>query len=225
MAQNDQTTYTEIRDEELIDKIIKGEASLYEPIIRKYNPYLYKIGRSYNFNHEDAEDLMQDTYIDAYKNLASFEGRSSFKTWIVRIMLNNCYRRKRKASYKNEYNTDLNENSIPMFTPQNNDTEKIVQKNELSRIIEDALSKIPLDYRMTFSLREMNGMSVKETAQLLNISESNVKVRLNRSKKMLQEIISKSHVNTELYEFNLIYCDGIVNRVMNHIKNEKIQPN
>ena len=91
--------YTET---EIIGRILKGEKALYEIIVRRFNPYLYKIGRSYNFNHEDTEDLMQDSFVDAYKNLSQFEGRSGFKTWIIRIMLNNCFRKKEKSSFKNE---------------------------------------------------------------------------------------------------------------------------
>ncbi len=83
--------YTEV---EIIERILKGEKALYEIIVRRFNPYLYKVGRSYNYHHEDTLDLMQDTFVDAYKNLQNFEGRSNFKTWIVRIMLNNCYRKR-----------------------------------------------------------------------------------------------------------------------------------
>src|SRR3954469_18980906 len=89
-------------DTEVIQKILSGECQFYEIIIRRYNPFLYKIGRSYPFNHEDTQDLMQETYLSAYNNLANFQGRSSFKTWITKIMLNHCYHARKKYSYKNE---------------------------------------------------------------------------------------------------------------------------
>src|SRR5690606_3772376 len=145
------------------------------------------------------------------------EERSDFKTWIIRIMMNNCYRKKGKSSFKNEIMHDVNDNSKPMFTSANNDTDKIVQNRELRHIIEEALGKIPFDYRMAFSLREMSGLNVSETANLLNISESNVKVRLNRAKTMLRTEIEKTYSATELFEFNLIYCDAIVENVMKKI--------
>lgn len=85
---------------EIIDRILKGEKALYEIIVRRYNPCLYKVGRAYNYNHDDTQDLMQDTYIDAYKNLSKYEGRADFKTWIIRIMLNNCYRKKKNQVLK-----------------------------------------------------------------------------------------------------------------------------
>jgi len=211
---NQTEKYTEA---EIIKRILEGEKAIYEIIVRRFNPYLYKIGRSYNYNHQDTQDLMQETFIDAYKNLPQFEGRADFKTWIIRIMLNNCYRKKEKSSFKNEIAKEVNDNSKPMFTPSNNDTEKIVQNRELAHIIEATLSEIPYDYRMVFTLREITGMNILETANLMNISEANVKVRLNRAKAMLRNEMEKSYSAKELFEFNLIYCDAIVENVMKRI--------
>ncbi len=202
----------------LIEEIIRGRKELYEIIIRKYNPYLYKIGRSYQYNHADTEDLMQDTFIDAYRNLNQFRGRSSFKTWITRIMLNNCYHQKRKSSYKNEIPRELYEESKPMYANTNDQTGRVVRSHELRHIVEEALMQLPLPYRMVFSLREMNQINVAETASLLDISEANVKVRLSRAKAMLREHIEKSYSPTDLFEFNLIHCDPMVERVMQEIK-------
>ena len=206
--------FEKFTETEIIERILKGEKSLYELIVRRFNPCLYKIGRSYNYNHEDTQDLMQETFIDAYKSLLQFEGRASFKTWIIRIMMNNCYRKREKSSFKNEIMQDANEHSTPLFTNRNNDTDKIIQNRELGNIIEKALVQIPLDYRMVFSLREINGLNVSEAAEMLNISESNVKVRLNRAKTMLRTEIENSYSTNELFEFNLIYCDAMVENVM-----------
>lgn len=206
-------------DTELINKILEGELALYEILIRRNNPFLYKIGRSYNYNHEDTQDLMQDTFIDTYLNLSKFENRSSFKTWIIKIMINNCYKKLHKLGYKNEIITEINEKAIPMFSDNSHtDTNKVIMTKELNFVIENALIQIPLDYRIVFSLREITGLNVEETAQSLNISESNVKVRLNRAKAMLRKQIEKSYTTTDLYEFNLIYCDTMVLNVMNKIK-------
>lgn len=209
--------FEKFTESEIIQRIVDGEKSLYEIIVRRFNAYLYKVGRSYNYNHEDTQDLMQETFIDAYKNLSAFEGRSGFGTWIIRIMLNNCYRKKKKAGFKNEIMQDVSENSKPMFARSNNDTDKMVQSRELGHIIENTLANIPLDYRMAFSLREINGLSVSETASLLHISEVNVKVRVNRAKTMLRSGIEKTYSPGELFEFNLIYCDAMVQNVMKKI--------
>ncbi|HQS25301.1 MAG: hypothetical protein B7Y11_12645 [Sphingobacteriia bacterium 24-36-13] len=87
-------------DGEVIQKVVKGETKLFEIIIRRYNPFLYKIGRSYNYKHEDTQDLMQDTFIDVFIGLPKFENRSTLKTWIIKIMLNNCYKMQQKWSAK-----------------------------------------------------------------------------------------------------------------------------
>ncbi len=211
-------SFEKLTEQEIIERILKGEKALYEIIVRRYNPYLYKIGRSYDYGHEDTQDLMQDTFVDAYKSLPQFEGRSNFKTWIIRIMMNNCYRKREKSSFKNEImKENINEQATPAFNSSNNDLNKMIHNNELGNVIERALGNIPEDYRMVFSLREMNGLNVAETAELLNISESNVKVRLNRAKSMLRNEIQKEYSAEELFEFNLVYCDAMVERVMKKI--------
>lgn len=209
--------FEKFTEAEIISRILDGEKALYEIIVRRFNPYLYKIGRSYNYNHEDTKDLMQETFIDAYKNLLQFEGRADFKTWIIRIMMNNCFRKRGKSSFKNEIMQDVNEHATPMFTNRNNDTDKIIQNRELGHIIENALEKIPFDYRMVFSLREINGLNVAETSEMLSISEANVKVRLNRAKTMLRTEIESTYSASELFEFNLIYCNAMVENVMKKI--------
>lgn len=211
--------YENISDTEIVQRILKGEKSLYEIIVRRFNACLYKVGRSYNYNHQDTQDLMQDTFVDAFRSLSQFEGRSGFKTWIIRIMLNNCFRRKEKLSFKKEIMHDIADNSKLVFRRADNDTQRVVQTHELGHIIEEALAKIPDDYRIVFSLREINGLNVAEAADLLGISDGNVKVRLNRAKAMLRAEIKNFYAADELFEFNAVYCDAMVHKVMNMIRN------
>ncbi|HTA26968.1 MAG TPA: sigma-70 family RNA polymerase sigma factor [Bacteroidia bacterium] len=216
--------FEKIPDADIIKKITAGSVPLFELLIRRTNPFLYKVGRSYGYNHEDVQDIMQDTFINAFTNLSQFQNRASFKTWIIQIMLNNCYRKKQKSSTKNEIASEkgITEKSTPMFTNKNNgNTEKVVMNKELNKVIEDALEEIPLEYRMVFSLREITGLTVAETAKTLDITETNVKARLSRSKAMLRKKIEKMYSAEDIYEFNLIYCDMMVKRVMNEIDNKK----
>lgn len=203
-----------LTEEEIINRILSGEKTLYEIIVKRYNSHLYKIGRSYNFNHDDAQDLMQDTYIDAYKNLNKFNGQSRFKTWLVRIMLNNCYRKKEERSFKNELPSEINDSSTPVFKSSGHGSSDLVYTHELENTIENALNHLPEDYRTVFSLREMNGFNTSETAHLLNISESNVKTRLSRAKTMLQKEITTVYSPEELYEFNAVFCDPFSAKIM-----------
>ncbi len=86
---NNVRIFETLSDIESIQKIIGGEVALFEILIRRNNAFLYKTGRSYGYSHDDTQDLMQDTFINAYSNLPKFENRSSFKTWVIKIMLNN----------------------------------------------------------------------------------------------------------------------------------------
>jgi RNA polymerase sigma-70 factor (ECF subfamily) len=214
---------SQLSDSALIEKILAGETALFELLIRRNNPFLYKTGRAYGYNHEDTEDLMQETFINAYMNLSKFESRASFKTWIIKIMLNNCFQKRQKFSFKNEKpaSNNINEKSTPMYSdPKPSDTGKTVINRELNAVIENSLSKVPEDYRLVFSMREINGLNVAETAEMLNISPANVKVRLNRAKMMLRKEIEKTYSAEDIYEFHAVYCDAMVKKVMDKILNK-----
>lgn len=213
--------FDQYSDPEIVGKIVSGEIKLFEIIIRRNNSALYKIGRSYNYSHEDTQDLMQETYINAFSSLSKFENRSSFKTWIIKIMLNNCYRKMQSWNFRNIIPSELTDKSLTMFSNQYTDTAKSVLNKELSGIIEVALQKLPVEYRMVFTLREVNGLNISETADVLEISESNVKVRLNRAKSMLRKEVERSYSTEDIFEFNLVYCDQMVEKVMNELNKFK----
>lgn len=206
-------------DETLVQKVIKGDTGLFENLIRKYNGVLYKIARSFGFNHHDAEDLMQDTHISAYTALGNFEGRSSYKTWICRIMANKCIYKSKYGYSKNEFPSDQVYQSYdqPMQMKNANQTEQVFLNRELANVLEASLQNIPAIYRSVFVLREVEGLSVAETADILSITTINVKVRLNRAKSLLQKQIEQFYSGNEIYSFNLIYCDEMVNRVYEKI--------
>lgn len=201
-------------EKEIIDSILSGDTGQFEILIRQNNSVLYKIGRSYGFSHEDTEDLMQDAFVDAYTGLESFQGRSAFRTWLIRIMLSNCYRKSHKQEFLNEKTSEITEYSKPLFTGITNETNTIVMNRELGTIIENALKKIPIEYRIVFSLREISGVNVAETAEALNITETNVRARLSRAKAMLRKEVEKAYSPEDIFEFNLKYCDEMVRRVM-----------
>lgn len=210
----------QFKDTDVIREVLSGNTAIFEIIIRRYNPYLYKIGRSYGFNHQDTEDLMQETFVNTYVNLKQFSERSSFKTWLIKIMLNQCHHKAKRYSYQKEQSTGvIPDNSTFMFLSNNHsDNSSVVINREFNKIVEACLQQLPQDYRTTFTLRELTGLSIAETAQIMNTTTSNVKVRLNRAKAMLRKEIEKTYSPEDIYEFNLVYCDRIVNVVMNRLE-------
>jgi RNA polymerase sigma-70 factor (ECF subfamily) len=212
-------------DSAVIEKILGGDISLFEILIRRYNPVLYRIGRSHGFNHQDAEDLMQDTHVIAYTHLSTFEGRASYKTWISRIMINKCLYKLKYGYFKNEFPSSelVHEpnNEYMHEKSKGNRTEDSLLNRELSGVLEKSIQNIPVMYRTVFVLREVEGFSVAETAELLNITATNVKVRLNRAKALLQKEIEQFYNRSEVYSFNLVYCDAIVHNVFQKINSLK----
>lgn len=213
-----------LSDEELINKIKSGETLLFEVVIRRYNQLLYKIARSYGFNHEDSEDIIQDTHVSAYSALKGFRMESSYKTWITKILIHKC-------SYKVNYchlnnvvpyaDVTLKDSNILNTTSNQQETEKVVVHKELTKMIEQGLQQVPVIYRNVFVLRVIEGFSVAETSEQLNITPANVKVRLNRAKLLLKKQLEKYYTVKDIYEFNLIYCDNIVHHVFEKIKSVK----
>ena len=206
-------------DEELIHRIISGETPLYEILIRRHNPVLYKIARSSGLNHQDAEDMMQEAHMSAFLELKNFGGRSSYKTWLSKIMLHKCYHKLHYGSLKFELQQDelqtVKDIAIPGFSK--NTTERTVINKELGLLLEQSLQQLRLHYRQIFVLREIEQFSVLETAEMLSLTPTNVKVRLNRAKALLQKQLEQYYSTAEIYEFNLVYCDAIVSRIFKKI--------
>jgi len=206
-----------LSDNELVEKILLGETAFFEVLIRRHNSALYRIGRAYGLNHQDTEDMMQETHYKAYTQLAQFRREASYKTWLAKIMVHHCYHKIHYGSLKWEARNE-GETEALQLTETSMDTEKMVANRELSLILEKSLEGLPLIYRSVFMLREVEGFSVAETAALLQISATNVKVRLNRAKAMLQKNLEKFYAAADLYAFHLQYCDAIVAGVFSRIR-------
>jgi RNA polymerase sigma-70 factor (ECF subfamily) len=212
-----------LSEKEIIDKIINGEIALFEVLIRRYDSVLYKIARGYGFNHQDAQDLMQETHLTAYTEIKGFGHRSSYKTWLSKIMINKCLYNLSYGYFKKEQPASklTDEHSRSIYAKQITDTsEKQLVNKELAKLIESSLQQIPLDYRTIFILREVEGFNVAETAELLKITPVNVRVRLNRAKAMLKKQLEQFYPLSDIYELNLVYCDDMVNNVFAKIKKQ-----
>ena len=212
--------HSSLDEEELIKKIVDGDKTLFEVLIRRYNSVLYKLARCYGFNHQDAEDIMQETHVSAYTNLKNFQHKASYKTWVSKILIHKCVYKLSYGYFKNEHpgTNEMNDQAKPVFNQSRMGTEKIILNKELSKVLEKSLEEIPLTYRTVFILREVEGFSTNETAELMNSTPVNVKVRLNRAKTLLQKKLEGFYSSTDIYEFNAIFCDALVKRVINQIE-------
>ena len=214
----------DIKDEAIIKEILDGNINSYSKLIQKYNQRLYRLCKGYLTDEAEIEDIMQDAYIKAFINLRQFAGRSSFSTWISQILINESLQRINKINKNKEYVLD-NQYTKSINFSDNINPETTSMNNELRNIIEKNLESLPENYRIVFLMREIEKMNVAETAEVLTISEANVKVRLNRAKELLRKSILKSYPMEELYNFNLVRCSRIANNVMKRITEKDILQN
>ncbi len=205
-----QVPQTSLSDEEIIDRILRGEKNLFELIVRKYNQRLFRICRSFMKDGDEIDDIMQEAYVRAYEHLPKFEKRSRFSTWLTRILINEAIGTARKKSRF----TSLDEAGQVAHT---NTPAVEVMNRELKQILENAVESLPEKYRFVYIMREVEGMSTAETGDCLNISQINVKVRLSRAKEMLRGTLDRNLAEPELFHFDLARCDHVATIVMQRI--------
>ena len=204
----------ELPDREIIALILQGEKEWYSLIIRRYNQRLYRMGLAILKDDDEVEDAMQVAYIKAYEHLQQFDNRSSFSTWLTRILINECLLRlkAKKRFLTPDQSVEEHAYNISMRTPLEN-----VLNEELKIALEKALMQLPEKYRVVFMMREVEEASTAETMAALGLSESNVKVRLKRAKSMLREKLTGYYKSSNVFEFHLSRCNRIVDKVFQYI--------
>jgi len=212
---------SKLSDEEIISLVKEGKSQYYEVTMRRYNQRLYRVAKGMNIIDADCDDIIQQSFINAYQKLSQFKGESKFSTWLTRILINECLMHKRRK--KLVINEDILENPEVMekaFNQTNNSPEKDMIQEEMKKILEEAIEYLPEDFRTVYMMREVEEMSVKETAECLNISESNVKIRLFRAKAVLKNYLERYLKPGEIFEFGNWRCDAVVEGVMKFINGQ-----
>jgi RNA polymerase sigma factor (sigma-70 family) len=204
-------------DEEIIHSILDGNRNDYEFIMRRYNERLYRIGISILKDENDVEDIMQETYIKAYKHLESFRQQSKFSTWLTRIMVNESLAKLRQRK-RFEISIDTETENEQLYFANSETPEKQLLQKELKNIIEAAIKNLPQKYQTVFMMREIENMNVQETAKSLNITTENVKVRLHRAKELLKTNITIASGTPEIFPFLQTRCDRVVSFVLENIQ-------
>ena len=201
-----------LTDAEIVRRVLAGETSLFELIMRRYNQRVYRAVRAIVRDESEAEDVMQQAYVNAYTHLRQFEQRSAFSTWLTRIAINEALARIRPRGLHVVPDDDVPEVESPSPNP-----EEAAMTSEIREVMESEISALPESYRSVFMLREVEGLSTIETAECLNLSEDVVKTRLHRARAMLRENIYKRASFGSTFTFGQSRCDRIVTAVMTTI--------
>ena len=178
----------------LVEQSRKGDVDAFEELIKDYKKSAYNIALRVLRNVEDAEDASQEALIKVYKNIQSFNMQSTFKVWMYRIVVNTCLDFKRKKSINAvsiDENIDLGGNNEihREIADDSGNPDALVEKNFNSKLVNDAVNKLDEDYKTIIVLRDIQGFSYSEIAEILSCNLGTVKSRLNRARKSLKEIL------------------------------------
>ena len=184
-------------DQYYLEQISSGNSNAYAMLINKHKSMAFNVALRITRNREDAEEVIQDAFLKVYYSLKEFEGKSKFSTWLYRIVYNQAISKIRK---KNIAQNDLDDEIINNFTVGeiSRDLNYLASEDQ-SRYINMALAKLPEEDSAIVTLFYLNESSVEEVSEITGLSESNVKVKLHRSRKKLYEELKqllKTEVNT-----------------------------
>jgi RNA polymerase sigma-70 factor (ECF subfamily) len=202
-------------DEELVRRIVAGEASLFATLMRRYNQRLFRVVRGIVRSPSDAEDIVQQAYLSAYAHLTQFEGRARFSTWLTRIAVHEAMARVR---FRQRRDLPL-EDATRAADDCERDPEQQASERELARRLEEACDSLPDIYRSVFVMRGIEEMSIAETAACLDLSEEAIKVRYHRARALIRALVDDQvgEAAREAYSFLGAQCRGMVTRVASRL--------
>lgn len=212
-------------ESELVRLVAERDHNAFETLMRQHNAGLFRVARAILKEDAEAEDALQDAYLDAYKHIGEFRGGSQLRTWLVRIVANHALMRLRKQKRDRAV--------IPFADPHSHSEDPLADvpdKNaespsaatlraEVRRLIERRIDELPLAFRTVFVMREVEDLSVDETAAALGIPPATVRTRLFRARALLREALARDVdlATGDVFGFAGTRCDRIVANVLARI--------
>lgn len=188
------STSNNITEEKLIEEAINGSKLALAELVKKYEQTVYNFAFKICRNKERAENTMQETFLSMIKSLKQFSGKSKLSTWLYTIVSNHCLMMARSQK-KYDYTTLENDEGLIddknvvdwKFSP-----DKLTENSELKIVLDDAIEKLPHEYRIVFLLRDVEGLSTKETSEIVNLSVPAIKSRLHRARAFLRNELNNT---------------------------------
>jgi RNA polymerase sigma-70 factor, ECF subfamily len=202
--------WSTLSDEQVVAEVLAGHTALFEVLMRRHNERVYRAARAIVHDEREAEDVMQQSYVNAYANLRQFDRRAKFSTWLTRIAINEALARVRKAGRLSPLDDDQAPEPMPSEPPP--DPERIAFSAELRGLLESAIDALPTSSRAVFMLRQVEGLSTAETAETLELSEDVVKTRLSRARAAVRrDLFERAGLAAaDAFRFLQPRCDRVV---------------
>ena len=203
-------------DEQVVRDVLAGKTAMFELLMRRYNERVYRAARAIVRDESEAEDVMQQAYVNAFTHLHQFNGSALFSTWLIRIAINEALARvRRKGRYEAFDDAPSTVEPLMSMNPSEN-PERQAFAGELRKLLESAIDGLPNGMREVFVLRDVEGMSTLEVAESLGVSEDVVKTRLSRGRAMLRRVLIEQSGATapEAFRFYRPRCDRVVAAVL-----------
>lgn len=209
-----------ITDEEIVARVVGGETLLFELLMRRHNQRVYRTVRAILGADDEAEDVMQQTYLNAFAHLSSFAGHARFSTWLTSIAVNEALGRRRRSGMAALRLVHSDDDPLLEIRSNTPDPEQEAMTAELQQFLEQEIMSLPEHYRTVLMLRQVEGLSTEETAECLGVSTDVVKTRLRRARVMLREaMLQRAGVTFDrLFAFQAPRCDRVVAAVMSQLR-------
>ncbi|MDP2739439.1 MAG: RNA polymerase sigma factor [Pseudorhodobacter sp.] len=223
--------WSNLTDVALVAFARDGDDAAIRLLIRRYNQRLFRVARAILPDDGAAEDAVQEAYLKAFSNLAAFRGDSAFATWLIRITMNEAYQGLRKARPSVEYDAisdrvTQSDGRVIAFPTTDLGVEEELMRRDVRRILEQAIGGLPEAFRIVFTLREMEGLSVREVAALLDLNLLTVKTRDYRARRLLRRHVEKALMGgfTAAFPFAGARCDEFSDRVLRELAARRAEP-
>jgi RNA polymerase sigma-70 factor (ECF subfamily) len=211
-----------LEDADLVRMALQRQEGAFRIIMQRHNRRLYRCVRSIVRDDSEAEDIVQEAYVNAFSNFATFRGDASLVTWLTRIALNEALARVRRRRPTLEWaalDTDKCDEAqiIPFpLMAMNTDPERTAAQREIRRLIERAIDDLPEPFRVVFVMREIEDMSIEETADFLGLRQATVKTRLHRARRLLRKALDTQLATTltDAFPFDGVRCARMTDTIL-----------
>jgi RNA polymerase sigma-70 factor (ECF subfamily) len=203
----------------LVERIGRGDHAAFEALMRHHNGKLFRVARAILRDDAEAEDALQDAYLDAYRHIADFRGSASLATWLTRIVINHALMRVRRQKrdrvvvpFGDRAPHEAESTNAEVADEQTESPPSAMLRAEVRRLIERRIDELPVAFRTVFVMRDVEDMTVQETAECLSIPSATVRTRLFRARALLREALARDLdvATIDVFGFAGERCDRIV---------------